>query len=153
MKNQSKQHKERGVGLIEILIVLVVLVIGWAAIAALQGSLMSGTSLSKARNEALELAREKTEEMRNSIEKGQYVADLTTGSDAAINGVNAIFTRSWVLADVDINGDGVVEDCVKQLVYDVAWANNEGMTEERGVLKVSSPTQTPVRGFPGDRWV
>ena len=44
----NKNRKQRGVGLIEILIVLVVLVIGGAAIAALQGKLMSGSANSRA---------------------------------------------------------------------------------------------------------
>lgn len=128
----NRNHKQKGIGLIEILIVLVVLVIGWAAIAALQGTLMSGSSASKARNEALELAREKTEEMRNAVEKGKFVSDLgaTSGSDDAITGVNAVFTRSWVLDSVDVNGDSVKEDYLKQLSMKVSWTNNEGVTED-----------------------
>ncbi len=127
MKISNRVRKQSGVGLIEILIVLVVLVLAWAAIAALQGRLMSGTSVSKARNEALELAREKTEEMRTAIEKGQYVADLADTSGARVNdpvgtitGVNANFTRSWILGDVDVNGDGTPEDYAKQLSMQVA---------------------------------
>jgi len=125
-----RKRKENGVGLIEILIVLVVLVIGWAAIAALQGKLISGTSASKARNEALELAREKTEELRNAVEKGQYVSDLvnTGGMSVAesISGVNATFSRSWLLADAP---DGTAVDSLKKLVMEVTWKNNEGGDE------------------------
>lgn len=130
MKILSKTRRQNGVGLIEILIVLVVLVIGWAAIAALQGKLISGTSTTKARNEALELAREKTEEMRNTIEKGLYVDELVSGSDAGgITGVNATFNRSWGFSDVDIDADGTAEDFVKKLAITVAWQNNEGVAE------------------------
>ena len=128
MKILNKARRQNGVGLIEILIVLVVLVIGWAAIAALQGKLISGTSITKARNEALELAREKTEEMRNTIEKGLYVADLVSSTDA-ISGVNATFNRSWGFSDVDIDADGTDEDFVKKLAMTVTWQNNEGAAE------------------------
>jgi len=137
MKTLVKSRKSKGVGLIEVLIVLVVLVIAWAAIAALQGKLMSGSAASKARSEALELAREKTEDMRSSIEKGQYVADLAVTGDAltddpdgAVYGVNATYTRSWKLVDVDVDADGTTEDYLKQLVMKVAWTNNEGVAED-----------------------
>ena len=137
MKTLFRSRKEKGVGLIEILIVLVVLVIAWAAIAALQGKLMSGSATSKARSEARELAREKTEDMRSSIEKGQYVADLAVTGDALTpdplgswDGVNATFTRSWKLVDVDVNADGTTEDYLKQLVMKVAWTNNQGVVED-----------------------
>lgn len=134
LNSNTKQH---GVGLIEILIVLVVLVIGWAAIAALQGKLMSGTSVSKARNEALELAREKTEELRNSIEMGQYSAVMGAGlvNDSAnpIGGVNATFERSWFITDVTLDNPApvpdVAVDTVKQLVMTVTWDNNAGVSE------------------------
>ena len=137
MKTLIKSRKAKGFGLIEILIVLVVLVVAWAALAALQGELMSGSATSKARSEALELAREKTEDMRSSIEKGQYVADLAVTGDALIpdpdgtvDGVNATFSRSWKLVDVDVNADGTTEDFLKQLVMKVAWTNNEGVVED-----------------------
>ena len=131
MNNLNARRKENGVGLIEILIVLVVLVIGWAAIAALQGKLISGSSASKARNEALGLAREKTEEMRNSIEKGQYVSDLlNTGGMSApesITGVNATFNRSWLLGD---SPDGIAVGSLKEVIVKVSWTNNEGGIED-----------------------
>lgn len=130
MKVLNKSRKQRGVGLIEILIVLVVLVIAWAAIAALQGTLMSGSSITKARNEALELAREKTEELRATIEKGQYDLALTDTNgvlvddpDGVITGVNATFTRSWSLDDVNMDGVGAAEDYVKKLTMRVEWEN------------------------------
>jgi type II secretory pathway pseudopilin PulG len=136
MKSLSKSRKQNGVGLIEILIVLVVLVIAWAAIAALQGTLMTGSAVTKARNEALGLAREKTEELRTTIEKGQYDAALadtagnfTPDSDNPINGVNAQFTRSWLLDDWNIDGLGDDEDYAKKLTMQVSWVNNEGVTE------------------------
>ena len=128
MKILNKSRKQRGVGLIEILIVLVVLVIAWAAIAALQGTLMSGSSVTKARNEALELAREKTEELRTTIEKQQYLGALVSGTDE-IPGVNATFTRSWLLDELNIDGVGAVEDYVNNLTMQVSWVNNEGVTE------------------------
>ena len=140
MNNLNARRKENGVGLIEILIVLVVLVIGWAAIAALQGKLISGSSASKARNEALGLAREKTEELRNSIEKGQYVSDLlNTGGMSApesITGVKATFNRSWLLADLpdedlpDGTAVGSLKDVIKDVIVKVSWENNEGGPED-----------------------
>jgi hypothetical protein len=122
----NKTHKESGVGLIEILIVLVVLVIGWAAIAALQGSLMSGSSATKARNIALELAREKTEELRSEIEKGQYDDVFATGSiEDGQDIINATFTRSWTLVDAELLlGQGGV-DHLNKLVMTVTWKGND----------------------------
>ncbi len=125
----NKSRKERGVGLIEILIVLVVLVIGWAAIAALQGKLLSGSSATKARNIALELAREKTEELRGAIEKGQYDDDLITGTILGEDIINAKFVRSWALGNVTLE-TGTEVGHLKQLVMTVTWKNNEDIDEK-----------------------
>jgi hypothetical protein len=132
----SKSRKQSGVGLIEILIVLVVLVIGWAAIAALQGKLMSGSSVTKTRNIALELAREKTEEMRTAIEKGQYDFDLVAGSvaDGDEEIISAIFSRSWTLSDLDINGASA--ENLKQLVMTVTWKGNDYDADKDNLEKV-----------------
>jgi len=139
----NRSHKERGVGLIEILIVLVVLVIGWAAIAALQGKLMTGSSVTKARNIAQELAREKTEELRTSIEKGQFSSAFEedpTITDEAI--INAEFTRSWTVEDVTL-ATGAVVDHLKQLEVTVTWKNNENI-DEKVVLNTMIAFADPI---------
>lgn len=121
----NRTQHQRGVGLIEVLVALVVIAIGVIAVLGLQGTLMSGSSTTKARNEALALAREKTEELRNAVELGQFdtdlaVQELTDDPDGKINGVNAQFTRSWSIVDVDSVKD------TREVVMQVAWTDANG---------------------------
>ena len=144
MKVLNRSHKESGIGLIEVLIVLVVLVIGWAAIAALQGKLISGSSASKARNEALGLAREKTEELKNSIEKGRYVIDLAAGiaildtDNNPIAGTYGTFTRKWDLVAVSL--DGATAD-VHDGIRGVEGSHAKAVQAVKFLVETGTPTQ------------
>ena len=75
MKSALKS-RQSGFAIIEALIAFLVLGIGVAALLYLQGDLMSGSSLSKARAEAMELAKDRTEVLRNYIDKRQFLSAL-----------------------------------------------------------------------------
>ncbi len=95
-------HKQRGIGLIEALITTVIVAVGLLAMASLQSELMSQSGESKIRSEALALAKQKLEQLRNNINVAGYNANAAgTVNDPAnpIVGTNASFTRTWTITD------------------------------------------------------
>jgi type IV pilus modification protein PilV len=90
----------RGFSMIEVLISVVVLGFGLLALAALQTTIIRSSSETKAQTIALQLAKDKLEELRSFQNLTGYQA-LTTGNDAvndstgSLSGVN--FTRTWLV--------------------------------------------------------
>ena len=120
MKNVTSKV-QKGIGLIEVLIATVVIAVGLLAVAALQGGFIASSGNSKIRAEALVLAEQKVEELKNNINLAGYNAipnSATAVADAAnpITGTNASFSRSWVI------NQGGSEDR-KHISVLVSWGN------------------------------
>jgi len=97
--------KNKGIGLIEVLIATVVIAVGLLAVASLQGELMGTSGLSKTRSEAISLCDTKLEQLRDTLTKTQYDAITASVDDDSITGSNEVFARSWtveVLPDVSL---------------------------------------------------
>ncbi len=92
-------QKQRGIGFIEVLITTLVVAFGLLAVASLQTKLMSGSGNSKTRAEALALAEQKIEDVRNQITKAGYTSLTATTSTDSVTGTNASFTRAWTITD------------------------------------------------------
>lgn len=100
---------QKGIGLVEVLVAAVVVAVGLLAVASLQGKFAFSSGDNKTRAEALVLAEQKLEQLRNNVTSTGYrdlnndsVADAATitASDSP-SGSNTTFTRSWTIADVD----------------------------------------------------
>lgn len=110
-----------GFTLIEAMIALVVLSFGLLAIAQFQSKLVTGSAYNKARSEAIALAQEKLDQLRNYGTEPEQVALLNNTTPTAgevfpdnvvnntypataqtIQGVNATFSRQWTVGG---NGD------------------------------------------------
>ncbi len=118
----SSRRQSHGFTLIEALIAVVIIAVGLLAVAKFQSSLVSSSGSSKARAEAVALAQQKVDEVRNYINQPELVSKLrninldstdtfqadilsyldsqagdtaTVTEAATIAGVNADFTRSW----------------------------------------------------------
>ena len=129
--------KQKGIGLIEVLITSVVVGVGLLSVASLQGQLMSSSGENKTRSEARVLAEQKIEELRNNIvveEKDNNTPPNVIGgynfitartyidTGNPIAGTNASFIRSWTITGAnapnrkkisvqvgwDANGDSVI---------------------------------------------
>ncbi|MGR9117355.1 MAG: type IV pilus modification PilV family protein [Gammaproteobacteria bacterium] len=105
----------KGVGLIEVLVSLVVIALGLMAVASMQGNFLSSSGDSKARAEAQSLAEDKIEEFRNNMIKGDYDAIITSGAPENIAGVNESFARSWTVNDL-------TSPDRKQLTVTICWS-------------------------------
>ncbi len=101
MKSIFFKNRNQGIGLIEVLVTTVVVAAGLLAVASMQGGFMSGSASNKARAEALVLAEQKMEELRNYINPAQFPA-VATSTDPVITGTNAAFTRSWEISAITV---------------------------------------------------
>ena len=102
MKTFRMNHSQRGFSMIEVMISIVVLGFGLLALAALQTSVIRSSSETKAQTIALQLAKDKIEDLRSFQTLAGYKALTSSTADETLNdasgdlsGVN--FTRSWVV--------------------------------------------------------
>ena len=141
--NIVKFDKQKGIGLIEVLVTMLVIAIGLLAVASLQGSLMFNSGNNKIRSEALTRAEELIEQLRNNIEVGEaggdgYIGDNAPGTfNDAIVGTNADFTRFWNISDTG----SFLGPSRKKISVLVGWdadGNGEsGATDDERVVLVS----------------
>ncbi|MCK5090951.1 MAG: prepilin-type N-terminal cleavage/methylation domain-containing protein, partial [Gammaproteobacteria bacterium] len=108
----SSHHNSRGFTMAEALVGLVILALGLLSLARFQTSLVESSGLTKARTAAINFGQDKVEELRNLINKGDFIeVDTSTesytyssgsliaaGSDTR-TGVNAIYTREWNISN------------------------------------------------------
>jgi len=87
MKMKNNIKKQRGIGLIEVLITTVVVAIGLLAVASLQGDLMGVSGENKIRIEAKSLCENKIEQFRDIVTRG-LDESVTAGEYSAIGMVS-----------------------------------------------------------------
>ncbi len=86
-----------GFSTVEALVALLILVVGLLAIASYQSDLLSVGGQSKARSEAVQLAEDKLEGLRQLIQESSYTAIASNTTGESITGTNATFTRKWTV--------------------------------------------------------
>jgi type IV pilus modification protein PilV len=121
-------YNQRGVGMIEILVSLVILAVGLLSVATLHVGIINQSHESKARSEAIAIAESRIETMRNFGSAMKDVDDfngtfatMTKGNSTAITGMNAAFTRMETIAD---NND------VKEINIYVQWTDKDNNAQE-----------------------
>lgn len=148
MKRQMLLVNGRGFSLIEALVALAIMSFGLLAVANFQISLVSGSSYNKARSEAMALAQEKLDELRNYVIEPQLVANLednaVTASDLfpdnvtaatypqsggavtpeSINGTNTQFQRQWTVS----TATGLSN--LRNIVVTVSWVDSKGVNQQ-----------------------
>lgn len=127
-------QRQKGIGLIEVLIATVVIAVGLLAVAMFQTNLISGSGENKTRAQAMVLAEQKMEEIRNNITVAGYNA-VAGGNDTA-TGTNASYTRSWTITGGD-------HPARKNIAVQVSWGG--GGTDERVNLVTEMAWITPEK--------
>jgi len=140
-------QKQKGVGLIEVLIATVVIAIGLLGVASLQTGFLSGSGDNKARAEALVLAEQKLEELRNNAEIGT-LADAAVAECTGVNiglasgyrslcpgaptetigGTNASFTRTWTITNS--NAFLTSAPARRNISVQVSWDSDGGIDSD-----------------------
>lgn len=128
---------ERGFSMLEAMFAVLVLALGLVALARFQATLVQSSGDTKARTEAINLAQEKIEEMRNLMVatdlSGVNSSDSTT--EDTIVGVNSTFTRSWTITSN-------TSPNYKTVKVTIAWQNNKDVAQSldlESYINFSSP--------------
>ncbi|TKB44260.1 type IV pilus modification PilV family protein [Thalassotalea mangrovi] len=141
--------RNKGFGLIEVLIALAILAVGLLAVAVFQSSVVEDSNDNKARAEAIALAQQRLEEMRNytgdvtDIDEFQDLYALTLGfaNQTSIKGTNAQFSRQEQITQVADT---------RQISVMVSWVSAENETHEvqlQTELGFKSPSITGLLGM------
>ena len=126
--------RQQGVGLIEVMIALVVLVIGILALGSLQLDLLQSGSDAKARTVATALAKERMEQFRAFANAGEFAA-IVDGSAAAETHDNVSYTATW---DETTDASG----SFKEVEITVSWTDDVGNSREikiEGIINSTPP--------------
>lgn len=115
--------KIAGFSLIEALIAALVVGVGMLGLAKMQGELFVGSSESRMRTHALNLAQDKIEEFRQVANKDLYdgfAAGANANTETIMAGSSTNFTRAWTITD---NGK------YKQISVTVSWTDSKGVNQ------------------------
>lgn len=112
-----------GFVLLEALVAVLIVALGIMALAKLEAMVISSGGESRARSEAVALARAKTDELRNAIIKSQFVANGTYTSSATVTGQANTYTLHWDVTTPDANLEQ------RLITAYVTWTNAAGNTQ------------------------
>lgn len=128
---------QKGFVLIEALVAIVVVMVGALGIIKLNAVLLGGTGVTKTQAEALQIAQQQIEVMRNYVLSTGCVNSTTVGTTTAatnITGTNANFRVDTILTAGTIGTEKVISACV-------AWDGSSNAcattSNERVILKSS----------------
>jgi len=129
----------KGFSLIEVLIVVVFIAGALLALAKLQGSLISGSTLSQQRAEANFLAQKLMEDLKSNAYDS---ASLTAGagaSQATVTGRSATFTPAYTVTDQ-------TGPARKTITVTVSWTDAGGQTQSTTLVTQYQASQAKAAG-------
>lgn len=122
-----KTDRESGFTLLEVLIAVMVIGVGFMATASMQGTSVSGNSRSAFMTAATYLAEDKIEELRNTDYMAITVAGSPENSIDEMGSAGGIYSRSWTVVN---DSPGLL---MKTVQVTVDW-------QERGVTHTLTMT-------------
>lgn len=120
----KKFAMQKGIGLIEVLIALLIVSLGLLGLASFQGNLLSTSGNNKARGEAISIAQQEIELIRYAASsRDDFEIIPIPPSEKIVNGTNAVFDINVV-----ITGDPSVSTIIN-VVVDVGWTDPKGQAD------------------------
>lgn len=118
--NISTPFKQKGIGLIEVLVALLVVSLGLLALASFQGSLLKASGSNKARAEAIGIAQQEMELIRYAATRSDdFILVPTNPAAKTVVGTNASFNVTSIAEDPTAN-------TIINVVVTVAWTDAAG---------------------------
>lgn len=135
----NSKTRQRGVGLIEVLIAAVVLAFGILALSKLEVTFLRGGSDAKARTAALAVAEQKLEELRGANDSAASFAAIASGTDTPSGTGSVVFARSWTVTNVPATGTADL----KTILVTVSWSDETNTSQQvrlsGGVTSIGAP--------------
>ncbi|CAB1275149.1 type IV pilus modification PilV family protein [Candidatus Nitrosacidococcus tergens] len=131
--------KEKGLGIVELMITIVILSVTMVATAKLQGILLQSSSETNERATALNLVQGKLEDLQGSFNQltgsSNSFVDIQSGADADITIDNISYARSWVVEDnyycpyptIASSCSGRSYPDFKQVTVTITWGDNQSI--------------------------
>ncbi|WP_185962647.1 prepilin-type N-terminal cleavage/methylation domain-containing protein [Thalassomonas sp. M1454] len=121
-------RKNHGFGLIEVLVALAIMAVGLLAVASFQSGLIGESAESKARAEAVAIAQDRIEQIRNytdvaydSAAFDTLFADISEGNATTFTGSNTVFTRTETIVE---------PNDTKEIDVIVSWVDVSGANQQ-----------------------
>jgi Tfp pilus assembly protein PilV len=127
----ASQRAPRGISLIEALVAMAVMAFGMIGVVGMQATLRGNADLSKQRTEAMRIAQERMEELRNfsvlsTTAGAKAFADKATVGATAVAGYT---TNTTYTVSATVTAAGAAPHQQKDLAVDVAWTDRAGTTQ------------------------
>lgn len=123
--NGIKHNAQRGVGMIEIMLTVVIVGLAVLALGRMIQESAEVSTQSKTRAEALAIAEKQLEALRDFPDFATFNTSVVSSTAAAIDGSNAQFTPSWTVAVSSIT-DPLTDPVYRRVTVTVAWAGSDG---------------------------
>lgn len=129
--NKQITSNQRGIGLVEVLIALVVVSLGLLGLAKFEASLLSTSGNNKARAEAIGIAQQQIEVIRYEASSETSFRELNNGfpvpSPINLNPFNVTGTNAQFTVDIDIEDPDANQ--IINAIVDVNWTNATGTAD------------------------
>lgn len=116
-------RKQTGFTLVEALVTVTILAIGFAGVFKLHTYLLQSSAEAKSRTDALAVAEQKLEELREFIDDDPHTAGTGTTTIAAADaaGRNSSYTLDWTIDDQNIGLAGEPVSPYYKVTINVSW--------------------------------
>jgi Tfp pilus assembly protein PilV len=118
-----------GFSLIEAMIAFAIVAIGLLAVTQFQASVLQSNAVARSRSEALHLAQEKIESLRNIRDEQEFATKLgtaTTGTDQTVRGY-ATYEVNWEISPKTNPPRAIV-------AVEVSWTDADGETQRVNLI-------------------
>lgn len=135
--------REAGIGIIEVMIALIIVAVGLIGLSRFNIKLLQDSTISKERSEAVSLAEQKLEELRNidrlpgSSDTYTDITDATetvgpagSGADVEVDGLLTTYTRSWSVTE---SADGGI----KSVDVSMTWSDRSGEVSNNTSISIA----------------
>ncbi|NMP14845.1 prepilin-type N-terminal cleavage/methylation domain-containing protein [Thalassotalea sp. Y01] len=122
------KYRNFGFGLIEVLVALAIMAVGLLAVASFQTSLIGGSAENKAKAEAMAIAQQRLEQMRNISNDAFTAAEfetLYTATDGYSNDTKVVGSNTSFLRQENITDNAKA----KEISVMVSWETSDGVSE------------------------
>ena len=124
--NTHKLSSQRGIGILEVMIALIVVSLGLIGLAKLEGTLLSTSGNNKARMEAIGIAQQQLETIRYEASDTTKFLEIGDGDPIDLTDFDVLGTNAQFTVSIDINPDPPSAALLLNTIINVSWTDATG---------------------------